>query len=91
MGIDSGDDHAIMCSVVFATNPFNFGNQIKACSQAEQTFLVQLTNGWPVWLPTAKAEKGGHYSAFVSGGYVGPVGGEMLLNQTLNDIAKLFE
>ena len=84
-----------MGSVVFAMNPFelflNFGNQIKARSQAEQTFIVQLTNGWSGYLPTAKAEKGGHYSAFVSSGYVGHVGGEMLVRQTLNDIAKLFQ
>ncbi len=84
-----------MGSVVFATNPFelflDFGNKIKARSQAEQTFLVQLTNSGDGYLPTAKAEKGGHYSAFVSSGIVGHEGGEMLVRQTLTDIANLFK
>ena len=83
-----------MGSVVFATNPFelflNFGNKIKARSQAEQTFLVQLTNSGDGYLPTAKAEQGGHYSAFVSSGVVGHEGGDMLVRQTLTDIANLF-
>ena len=39
----------------------------------------------------AKAEKGGHYSAFVSSGTVGHEGGEMLVRQTLTDIARLFQ
>ena len=83
-----------MGSVVFATNAFelflDYGNQIKARSKAEQTFLVQLTNGWDGYLPTAKAERGGHYSAFVSSGTVGHAGGEQLVRQTLQDINKLF-
>ena len=83
-----------MGSVVFATNAFelflDYGNQIKARSNAEQTFLVQLTNGWDGYLPTAKAERGGHYSAFVSSGFVGHAGGEQLVRQTLQDINKLF-
>ena len=84
-----------MGSVVFATNEFelflDYGNQIKARSQAEQTFLVQLTNSWSGYLPTEKAERGGHYSAFVSSGFVGHQGGDQLVRQTLNDIQKLFE
>ena len=83
-----------MGTVAFATNPFelflDFGNQIKARSKAEQTFLVQLANGSAGYLPTEKAEKGGHYSAFVSSGNVGHVGGEMLVRQTLHDIQTLF-
>jgi len=83
-----------MGTVAFATNPFelflDFGNQIKARSKAEQTFLVQLANGASGYLPTEKAEKGGHYSAFVSSGNVGHVGGEMLVRQTLHDIQTLF-
>ena len=93
--INDTEVHIIrMGSVVFATNPFelflDYGNQIKARSKAEQTFLVQLTNGWDGYLPTAKAERGGHYSAFVSSGNVGHAGGEQLVRQTLQDIDKLF-
>jgi len=93
--IHDAEVHIIrMGSVVFATNPFelflDYGNQIKARSKAEQTFLVQLTNSWDGYLPTAKAERGGHYSAFVSSGLVGHAGGEQLVRQTLQDINKLF-
>jgi len=93
--IHEAEVHVIrMGSVVFATNPFelflDYGNQIKARSKAEQTFLVQLTNSWDGYLPTAKAERGGHYSAFVSSGLVGHEGGEQLVRQTLEDINKLF-
>ncbi len=77
-------------TVVFATNPFelflNYGNQIKARSRAEQTFLVQLACGHEGYLPTKKAEEGGHYSAFLSSGFVGHEGGEQLVRETLDDI-----
>ncbi|MBO5240907.1 MAG: hypothetical protein J6B56_05785 [Clostridia bacterium] len=76
--------------IVFATNPFelflDYGNQIKARSRAQQTFIVQLANGQEGYLPTEKAEKGGHYSAFVSSGQVGHEGREQLVRQTLEII-----
>ncbi len=81
-------------SVAIATNPFelflDYGNQIRARSLAEQTFLIQLANGCEGYLPTEKAEKGGHYSAFISSGEVGHVGGDQLVRQTLQDINALF-
>jgi len=81
-------------SIAIATNPFelflDYGNQIKARSLAEQTFLIQLCCGAEGYLPTEKAEKGGHYSAFVSSGNVGHVGGEQLVRQTLQDINGMF-
>ncbi len=81
-------------NIVFATNPFelflDYGNQMKARSQAEQTFVVQLANGGEGYLPTKKAESGGHYSAFVSSGLVGHEGGELLVRQTLDAINKQF-
>ncbi len=82
-------------NIVFATNPFelflDYANQMKARSVAEQTFVVQLAGGKEGYLPTEKAEKGGHYSAFISSGCVGHAGGEMLVRQTLQDIRELFE
>jgi hypothetical protein len=82
-------------TIAIATNPFelflDYGNQIKARSLAEQTFLIQLCCGSEGYLPTLKAEKGGHYSAFVSSGYVGHVGGEQLVRQTLQDINGMFK
>jgi hypothetical protein len=81
--------------IAFATNPFelflNYGNQIRARSLAKQTFLVQLSCGSYGYLPTEKAEKGSHYSAFVGSGTAGHVGGELLVRKTLTEINKLFE
>ena len=81
-------------SVALATNPFelflDFGNQIKARSNAEQTFLIQLANGAEGYLPTAKAERHGHYSAFISSGQCGHQGGDQLVRETLQHIAELF-
>lgn len=81
-------------TVAIATNPFelflDYGNQIKARSHAEQTFLVQLACGAEGYLPTEKAEKGGHYSAFISSGIVGHEGGEMLVESTLDEINRMF-
>jgi len=81
-------------TVAIATNPFelflDYGNQIKARSRASQTFLVQLANGAEGYLPTERAEKHGHYSAFISSGQVGHVGGEQLVRETLKNINTLF-
>jgi len=81
-------------AVAIATSPFelflDFGNQIRARSLAEQTFTVQLANGSEGYVPTEKAEKGGHYSAFISSGQIGHVGGEMLVRHTLKKINQMF-
>ena len=80
--------------IAFATNPFelflNYGNQIRARSKAAQTFLVQLSCGAQGYLPTKKAEEGSHYSAYVSSGSVGHVGGDMLVRKTLSEINGMF-
>ena len=81
--------------IAFATNPFelflNYGNQIRARSLAKQTFLIQLSCGSWGYLPTEKAEKGSHYSAFVSSGTTGHFGGEILVRKTIDEINKLFK
>ena len=83
-----------MGTIAIATNPFelflDYGNQIKARSLAEQTFLVQLCCGAEGYLPTKKAEEGGHYSAFIASGQVGHIGGEQLVRQTLQEINDMF-
>ena len=83
-----------MGTVAIATNPFelflDYGNQIKARSLAEQTFLIQLCCGAEGYLPTKKAEEGGHYSAFIASGQVGHIGGEQLVRQTLQEINDMF-
>ncbi|MBO7345348.1 MAG: hypothetical protein J6U92_05365 [Clostridia bacterium] len=80
--------------IAIATNPFelflDYGNQIRARSKAKQTFLIQLACGAYGYLPTEKAEKGSHYSAYVSSGYVGHEGGNLLVRKTIDTINKMF-
>ena len=90
------ESHVIrLGNIAFATNPFelflDYGNQIKARSYAEQTFIVQLCNGIGGYLPTENAEKAGHYSAYISSGNVGHEGGDLLVRWTLSEIQKLWE
>ncbi len=77
-------------NIALATNPFelflDYGNRIKARSYAQQTFLVQLACGSSGYLPTARAEEGSHYSAYVSSGVTGHVGGDLLVKKTLDII-----
>ncbi len=81
--------------IAFVTNPFelflDYGNRIKARSYAEQTFIVQLCCGRGGYLPTEKAEKAGHYSAYITSGNVGHEGGDILVREQLKDIAEMFE
>lgn len=82
-------------NIAFATNPYelflNYGNQIRAGSPASQTFLLQLCCGAWGYLPTEKAEKGGHYSAYVSSGAVGHEGGDLLVRKTLQEIRDMMK
>ncbi|MBQ8528785.1 MAG: hypothetical protein IJ459_03515 [Clostridia bacterium] len=81
--------------VAFCTNPFelflDYGNRIKARSYAEQTFVVQLCCGKGGYLPTEKAERAGHYSAYISSGNVGHEGGDLYVRETLETINAMFE
>ncbi len=75
---------------VFATNQFelylDFGLQIKARSKAVQTFVVQLAGGG-TYLPTERATAGKSYGAIPASTPVGPEGGRMLVERTLELIA----
>lgn len=81
--------------IAIATNPFelflNYGNKIRARSKAKQTFLIQLACGADGYLPTEKAEKGSHYSAYVSSGMTGHEGGNLLVGATLTHINDMFK
>ena len=81
--------------IAIATNPFemflDYGNRIKARSYAEQTFVVQLCCGAAQYLPTEKAEKAGHYSAYVASGYVGHEGGDVLVRNSIEIINSLWK
>ena len=67
--------------VAICTNPFelflDFGMQMKSRSKALQTFVIQLVNG-AGYVPTAKAVRGGGYSAIIQSNEVGPEGGQVL-------------
>ena len=93
--IQDSEVHIIrLGTIAIATNPYepflDYGNQIKARSAAEQTFLVQLANDSQGYIPTAKAEVHGHYSAFISSGRVGHLAGEQLVRETLQNIRQMF-
>jgi len=81
--------------IAIATNPYelflDYGNQIRARSLAKQTFLIQLSCGSRGYLPTERAEKGSHYSAYVSSGNTGHEGGNILVATTLDHINKMFK
>jgi len=82
-------------NIAIATNPFelflDYGNRMKARSYAEQTFVVQLCCGASGYLPTEKAEKAGHYSAYVSSGNVGHEGGDLLTRKTIHEINEMWK
>lgn len=79
---------------VICTNPFelftDYGVQIKARSKAVQTFVIQLT-GRGTYLPTERAVRGGGYSAIVQSNAVGPEGGQVLVDRTVEVINSLFK
>ncbi len=80
--------------IAIATNPYelflDYGNKIRARSLAKQTILIQLACGAHGYLPTEKAERGSHYSAYVSGGRTGHEGGDLLVRETLERINEKF-
>ncbi|MDZ4287091.1 MAG: hypothetical protein U0984_03990 [Prosthecobacter sp.] len=80
--------------IAIATNPFelylDWGVQMKARSPSEQTFLLQLTNGCGMYLPTALAIEGGSYSGLPHVNIVGPEGGQLLVDHTIRGMQTLF-
>ena len=79
--------------VAFTTNPFelftDYGSMITGRSKAKQTFIIQLCGDTGGYLPTERALPGGGYSAMAT--HIGPVGGEVLVTETVNLINSLFE
>ncbi len=80
--------------IAICTNAFelftDFGIRIKARSKAVQTFVVQLA-GPGTYLPTDRAVRGGHYSAIVESNLVGPEGGQLLVDSTVDLISRLWK
>jgi len=78
--------------VALGTNPFelyhDYGVRIEARSRAVMNLLVQLSCGSSGYLPTTKAIQGGGYSADKY--LVGPEGGQVLVEETVKQINKLW-
>lgn len=92
--VEAAEVHVLrLGDVALATNPFelylDYGIRMKARSPALLTFVVQLSSQQSGYLPTGKAVKGGGYSAdkFI----VGPQGGQVLVNETLALIARMWD
>lgn len=86
--------HAVRIGdMVMVTNPFelyvDFGMQMKARSEAVQTFVVQLA-GEGTYVPTHRAVAGGTYGAIPQSNTIGPEGGRQLVNQSLALIETLW-
>jgi hypothetical protein len=79
--------------VAICTNPFelflDFGIQMKSRSRAVHTFVIQLV-GPGGYVPTARAVRGGGYSAIAESNVVGPEGGQMLTDATVDAINALW-
>jgi hypothetical protein len=80
--------------IAFATNPFeyylDFGIQIKVKSPATQTFIVQLA-GPGTYVPSRRAAAGGGYGAVPASNPVGPEGGQVLADYTVEKLRALWE
>jgi len=86
--------HAVrLGDVAIATNSFelytDYGIQIKARSPALQTFVIQLA-GEGTYLPTERAARGGGYGAVPQSNSVGPEGGQVLVERTVEAIRALW-
>ncbi len=75
------------------TNAFklfaNHCTRMKARSEAVQTFVIQLV-GPGTYLPMQEAARGGHYNAVVHSSFVGPEGGQTLVDRTVELINSMF-
>lgn len=78
--------------LALATNPFelylDYATRMEARSRAVQTLLVELSCAGSGYLPTARAVKGGGYSADKY--LVGPEGGQVLVEETVKRINELW-
>jgi hypothetical protein len=80
--------------VAVCTNPFElfteYGIRIKARARPAQTFVIQLA-GPGTYLPTAEAVRGGGYSAIIQSSVVGPEGGQVLVDRTVELIESIWQ
>ncbi len=87
--------HALrLGDVAIATNDFelytDYGVQMKARSPAIQTFVIQLA-GPGSYLPTSRAVANGGYGAVIQSSKIGPKGGKVLVDQTVDALKSLWK
>ena len=87
--------HAIrLGDVAIVTNPFelflDYGMRMEAQSPAVLTMVVQLACDYGKYLPTALAIRGGSYSAKPADNEVGPDGGGILVDRTVEMIHSMW-
>lgn len=79
---------------VICTNPFelytDYGVQMKARSPAVQTFVIQLATASGGYLASERAVRGGGYGAVIQSNRIGPEGGQVLVNRTVEAINELW-
>jgi len=80
--------------IAVATNPFelyiDYGLRMKARSPAEQTFVVQTACDALAYLPTERGVAGGHYSAGIMSNIIGPQGGRLLVERTVESLKAMW-
>lgn len=87
--------HAVRIgNAVLATNPFElfheYGLRIKARARARQTILVQLADGGLGYLPTEQAIAGGSYSSKPASTQCDHIGGDRLVEETIEMMDALM-
>lgn len=79
--------------IVISTNPFeyylDFGVQIKLRSPALQTFIVELA-GSGTYISSRRSIEGGGYGSVPASNRIGPEGGQVLADKTVELIRKLW-
>lgn len=79
--------------IAFASNPFeyylDFGIQIKVRSPFIQTFLVQLS-GPGTYVPSPRSVAGGGYGSVPASNPIGPEGGQILADRTVEILRRLY-
>ncbi len=79
--------------IAIATNPFeyylDFGVQVKLRSPATQTFLLQLAGGG-TYVPSPRSVQGGGYGSVPASNPIGPEGGQILADRTVEGLRELF-
>ena len=86
--------HALrLGDVAIGTNPFelytDYAIQMKARSPAVQTFIIQLA-GPGTYLPTKRAVELGGYGAVIQSSRIGPIGGQILVEETVQTWNELW-